>query len=449
MQRRCRALWFHRSVTAQISPTRPQSDRAHPEGARTDRARGAVSHADALIDLDAIAANAQVLRAAAAPAALMAVVKADGYGHGAVPVARAALAGGADMLGVATLPEAVAMRGAGITAPLAAWLWTPVEDVRPAVAAGVQIGISSLDHLGRVIAAAQNAPRGNDTAGGRVPIHLKVDTGLGRNGVMPADLAPLLDAVAAAERAGTVEMCGIMSHLACADAPDDPSVALQVAAFTDAITAAEAVGLTPRWRHLGNTAVALAIPSARFNLVRCGIGLYGLSPFADSTPTDLGGPVGRAAAADPDPARRLRPAMSLRARVALTKRVPAGQGVGYGLTYRAAAESTLALVPLGYGDGIPRCAGNVGQVWIGGRRRTIAGRVAMDQVVVDCGDDAVHAGDEVLIFGPGDEGEPTADDWASYCGTINYEIVTRIAPRVPRHYVGMAGLSPLAPERAR
>ncbi len=373
-------------------------------------------HAEAVIDLDAVEANTRLLRRAAAGAALMAVVKADGYGHGAAPVARAALAGGADMLGVATLPEAVALRGAGIAAPLAAWLWTPGEDVRAAIAAGVQIGVSSLDHLAAVRLSADVAPANSDSPAGRVPIHLKVDTGLGRNGVMPGDLTRLLDAIASAERVGDVEMRGIMSHLACADIPGDPSIDVQVRAFENAIAAAEAAGLIPRWRHLGNTAVALAVPGARFNLVRCGIGLYGLSPFADRA--------------------GLRPAMTLHASVALVKRVPAGQGVGYGFTYRTSRESTLALVPLGYGDGIPRSAGNVGQVWLGGKRRTIAGRVAMDQVVVDCGDDDIRVGEDVVIFGSGDQGEPTADDWAGYCDTINYEIVTRIAPRVRRRYVG-------------
>lgn len=393
-------------ATGQISHQRAEAARAERQ----------VRHAEAVIDLDAVEANTRLLRRAAAGAALMAVVKADGYGHGAAPVARAALAGGADMLGVATLPEAVALRGAGIVAPLAAWLWTPGEDLRAAIAAGVQVGVPSLDHLAAVCSAAYVAPAGPDSSAGRVPVHVKVDTGLGRNGVMPGDLPALLDAVAAAERAGTVEMRGIMSHLACADVPGDPSIDVQVRGFKDAIDAAEAAGLNPRWRHLGNTAVALDVPGARFNLVRCGIGLYGLSPFADRA--------------------GLRPAMTLHASVALVKRVPAGQGVGYGFTYRTAHESTLALVPLGYGDGIPRSAGNVGQVWLGGKRRTIAGRVAMDQVVVDCGDDDIRVGEDVVIFGSGDDGEPTADDWAGYCDTINYEIVTRIASRVPRRYVG-------------
>ncbi len=375
--------------------------------------------AEAVIDLDAITANAALLRQTAATE-LMAVVKADGYGHGAAQVARAALAGGASVLGVATLDEAVALRARGIDAPVAAWLWPPGQDVRPAVSAGVQVGVSSLAHLDAVTAASSTAP------GGSVPIHLKVDTGLGRNGVTMPELGPLLAAIARAQQAGAVEVVGIMSHLACADIPDDPSVPEQTDRFREAVAAAAAAGIRPRWRHLANTAAALDHPNARFDLVRCGIGLYGLCP----------------ARRDPG----LRPAMTLRATVTLTKRVPAGQGVGYGLTYRTAAEATLALVPLGYGDGLPWRAANVGEALIGGRRRRIAGRIAMDQVVIDCGDDPVQAGDEVLIFGSGGRGEPTATDWARYCGTIDYEIVTRIGSRVPRRY-RLAEHHDRAPER--
>jgi alanine racemase len=364
--------------------------------------------AEAVVDLAAVTANTALLCRSAGRAAVMAVVKADGYGHGAVPVAMAALAGGATMLGVATPDEAVALRAARIDAPLVAWLWPPTQDVRPALAGGVQLGVASLEHLNTVTAAASAAPRG------RPQIHLKVDTGLGRNGAGPQDMTQLFRQAAAAEQDGLIEVVGLMSHLASADIPGDPSVAEQTTRFTEAIEAAHAAGLHPRWHHLANTAGTLAHPDTRFDLVRCGIGLYGLCPMTD------------------DPG--LRPAMTLRATVALAKRVPVGQGVGYGLTYHTTAPSTLALVPLGYGDGLPRNASNVGEVLIAGRRRRIAGRVAMDQVVVDCGDDPVRAGDEVLVFGPGDRGEPTAREWAGYCDTIDYEIVTRIGPRVPRRY---------------
>jgi alanine racemase len=381
----------------------------------------ALPHAEAVVDLSAITANARLLSRAAGAADLMAVVKADGYGHGAAPAARAALAGGASMIGVATLPEAVALRAAGIDAPLVAWLWAPGEDVRAAISVGAQIGVSSREQLRCVVRAAGAAPATPETERGRAAIHVKVDTGMGRNGVIPGDLPALLTDIAEAERDGTVRMVGIMSHLACADVPGDPSVAAQIQAFTEAIGLTERAGLTPRWRHLANTAATLTLPPAHFDLVRCGIGLYGLSPLAER--------------------HGLTPAMTLRTRVALTKRVPAGQGVGYGLDYHTAADTTLALVPVGYGDGIPRVAGNRGEVQIAGSRYRLAGRVAMDQVVVDCGDDPVRAGDEVVVFGPGAGGEPTADDWAGYCDTINYEIVTRVAPRVSRRYAGGSGES--------
>jgi alanine racemase len=228
----------------------------------------------------------------------------------------------------------------------------------------------------------------------------------------------LLAALAAAQTAGRVRVDGLMSHLAGADVPGDPSVAEQTAAFRDVIERAERAGIRAAVRHLANTPAVLDHPATAFDLARCGIGIYGLNPVA--TPAGL------------------RPAMTLHGTVALTKRVPAGYGVSYGLTYRTTADTTLALVPLGYADGIPRAASSVGEVLLGGKRRRIAGRVAMDQVVVDCGDDPVSAVADVIIFGPGDQGEPTADDWAAACSTIGYEIVTRIGPRVPRRYVGSA-----------
>ncbi len=380
--------------------------------------------AEAVIDLDAIEANARLLLAAArqsGPAAeLMAVVKADGYGHGAAAAAAAARRAGAIALGVATPDEGVALVAAGFpasaTRPIVAWLWVPDQDIGPAVAAGVQLVVSSHPQLAAVLAVAGTAP------GGCAQMHLKIDTGLGRGGAMPSDFAGLLAAAAAAQRAGTVSVVGLMSHLACADEPGNTSVRDQTAVFRAACDAAAAAGLSVRWRHLANTPGTLAWPETRFDLVRCGIGLYGIDPFDAPAPAD--------------PAAGLRPAMTLRARVALVKRVPAGQGVSYGLTYRTTSDATLALVPLGYADGIPRSAGPSARVLLAGRQRPIAGRIAMDQFVVDCGNDPVQAGDEVVVFGPGTAGEPTAADWAAACGTIGYEIVTRIGPRVPRRYVG-------------
>jgi len=391
-----------------VADQREAPDRA---ARQTPGAPSQVVRAEAVIDLTAIAANTRLLltrmRAVNPRAELMAVVKADGYGHGALPSARAALAGGANFLGVATPQEALELREGGIDAPVLAWLWPAGEDIAPALAAGVELGISSLDQLTALLAAST----------GRQPrIHVKIDTGLGRNGVGPRDLGAVLDAVAAAERSGRLSVAGLMSHLASADVPDDRSVADQTLAFRAALGLAASKGIQARWHHLANTPAVLDHPDTFFDLGRCGIGLYGINPVL--TPAGL------------------RPAMTLRGTVALTKRVPADYGVSYGLTYRTSTETTLALVPLGYADGIPRAASSVGEVWLRGRRRRIAGRVAMDQVVVDCGDDPVEAGDDVVVFGPGDAGEPTADDWATACDTIAYEIVTRIGPRVPRRYVG-------------
>ncbi len=363
--------------------------------------------AEAVVDLAAVADNIAALHSRLSPGAeMMAVVKADGYGHGMSAVARRAVASGVAALGVATLDEGVALSSAGLGVPIVAWLWPPGQDPGHALAAGVQIGVSSLDHLAAVLGAASPRPQ----------IHLKIDTGLGRNGVTMAEFDTLLRASAAAEVDGRVQIVGLMSHLASADIPGDPSVGEQTSAFTHACRTATALGIRPRWRHLANTAATMEHPATHFDLVRCGIGIYGITPVADP-----GG---------------LCPAMTMRATVALSKRVPPGQGVSYGLTYRTATTTTLALVPLGYADGIPRNASSVGEVLLGGKRRRIAGRVAMDQFVVDCGDDTVVAGDEVIVFGPGGGPEPTAEEWASATGTIGYEIVTRIGARVPRRYIG-------------
>jgi alanine racemase len=370
--------------------------------------------AEAVVDLDAIRANTAYLTDSAArhSAGLMAVVKADGYGHGAVPAARAALAGGASWLGVCTIAEAVELRAAGIDAPILAWLLAPGTDFGTALAAGVDVGISTVGLLDEAVAAARDLDR-------PARVHLKIDTGLGRSGSTPADWPDLLTAAAKAAADGTAEVVGVWSHFAYADAPGHPTVAAQIAGFRDALAVAERYGIRPQVRHLANSAGTLTLPEAHFDLVRPGVSIYGLSPIPDWP------------MAEP-----LRPAMTLRGRILVAKRVPAGHGVSYGHTYHTSRETTLAVVPLGYADGVPRHASNRGPVWLGGARRTIAGRVCMDQFVVDVGDDAVHDGDEVVLFGPGDRGEPTADDWAEVVDTINYEIVTRVGARVPRTYVG-------------
>jgi alanine racemase len=373
----------------------------------------------AVVDLDAVAGNVAVLREHAPGAQLMAVVKADGYGHGMVPVARAALAGGADRLGVAHLREALELRAAGVDAPILAWLTVPGDAYLEAVAADVEIGVSDAGALAEVAAAAR--------AGGRTArVHLKADTGLSRNGCPPHLWDDLVRAAAGLAAEGTVDTVGVFSHFACADEPEHPSVRAQREAFAVALAAAERGGLHVELRSLANSAATLLDPAARFDVVRPGIAVYGLSPAPDHVRgADLG----------------LRPAMTLLARVAMVKTVPAGAGVSYGHTYTTRERTTLALLPVGYGDGLPRQASGAGPVLLGGRRLTVAGRICMDQVVVDAGPDAELAiGDVAVVFGDAAAGEPTATDWAGAAGTIDYEIVTRIGARVPRLHVGSAGV---------
>ncbi|OKI43764.1 alanine racemase [Streptomyces sp. CB03578] len=365
------------------------------------------------IDLDAVRGNVRALRERAPRAQVMAVVKADGYGHGAVPCARAALDAGAAWIGTATPQEALALRAAGIDAPLMCWLWTPGGPWREAVEAGIDVSVSALWALDEVRAAAR-------AAGRTARIQLKADTGLGRAGCQPADWAELVGAAVAAQAEGTVRVTGLWSHFACADEPGHPSVPLQLAAFRDMLAYAEKEGVEPEVRHIANSPATITLPESHFDLVRCGLAVYGVSPAPElGTPAQLG----------------LRPAMTLKASVALVKAVPAGHGVSYGHHHVTAADTRLALIPAGYADGVPRHASGRGPVLVGGKVRTVAGRVAMDQFVVDLGpDDPVEAGDEAVLFGPGDGGEPTAEDWAQAADTIAYEIVTRIGGRVPRVY---------------
>jgi alanine racemase len=372
-----------------------------------------VNRAESCVDLAAIAANVTVLDQHAGAAGVMAVVKADGYGHGLVESARASLAGGASWLGVAFVEEAVALRAAGIDVPLLSWLAGPDESLADAVRADVDLSASEVWGVEEIRRAAI-------AAGRTARVHLKVDTGLSRAGATADRWRDVVEAAAKAQASGELRVVGIWSHFAYADAPDHPTTAAQEAAFDDALALAQRVGVTPDVRHLANSAAALTRPSSHYDLVRPGIAVYGLSPVPD----------------DPVVSGWLHPAMTLRARVALTKRVPTGAGVSYGHEYTTSAPTTLALVPLGYADGVPRNAGNTAEVFLGGKRRRIAGRVCMDQFVLDIGDDPVVEGDDIVLFGPGDNGEPTAQDWAEALGTISYEIVSRIGPRVPRTYVG-------------
>ncbi|MYS22852.1 alanine racemase [Streptomyces sp. DvalAA-14] len=378
------------------------------------------TRARARIDLGALRANVAALRAKAPGAAFMAVVKADAYGHGMLPCARAAVAAGATWIGTATPEEALALRAGGIGARVLCWLWTPGGPWRECVEADIDVTVSAGWALAEVIGAAR-------AAGRTARVQLKIDAGLGRNGAQPAEWPALTVAARAAEREGLIRVTGVWSHFSCADEPGHPSIERELAVFRAAVAEAEAAGLTPEVRHMANSPATLTLPEARFDLVRVGVAMYGISPVPQ-----LGGPADFG----------LRPVMRLTARLASVKRVPGGHGVSYGHQYVTPGQTTLALVPLGYADGVPRHASSAGPVLVAGKWRVVAGRVAMDQFVVDLGGDAAEPGDEAVLFGPGDDGEPTAEDWARACGTIAYEIVTRIGPRVPREYVGAAdGLS--------
>ncbi|MFO7251457.1 MAG: alanine racemase [Actinomycetes bacterium] len=370
----------------------------------------AVTPAEARVDLSAIAHNVRLLREHADGAEFMAVVKADGYGHGMVQSARACLEAGATRLGTALVSEAVALREAGFTVPVLAWIITPDEPLDAAAEHGVELSAGSTLILDRIAAAARRSGR-------TVRVHLKVDTGTSRGGATLRDWPDLLDRAAALRAEGAIEVVGLWSHFACADIPGHPSIAAQLDAFDEAVTQADKKGIgADAIRHFANSAAVLTIPRARYDMVRPGIAIYGLSPIPELG--DFG----------------LRPAMTLVARVALVKRVPPGSGVSYAHLYVTDRETTLGLVPLGYADGVMRALSNRGEVFAAGRRRRIAGRVCMDQFVIDVGDDPLAAGDEVILFGPGDHGEPTAQEWADSLGTITHEIVTRIGSRVPRVY---------------
>ncbi|WP_263249746.1 alanine racemase [Saccharopolyspora rosea] len=365
--------------------------------------------ADLRIDVDAIRHNVAVLSGSAreSGARTMVVVKSDGYGHGAMTVARAALESGADALGVAAIDEALRLREAGITAPVLCWLYAHGDDFAPAVAADVELSASSVDCLERIAAAARRVGR-------TARVHLKIDTGLHRNGCPEDEWPALVSAAVRAQADGDVRVVAVWSHLACADEVGHPSIDRQAARFQRAYERARAAGLDPI-RHLANSAAVLTRPDLHFEMVRPGIAVYGLDPVPQHG--DHG----------------LRPAMTFRSSVTMTKRVEPGESVSYGQTWTAERAANLALVPVGYADGVPRTLSGRLEVWLAGKRRPVVGRVCMDQIVVHCGDDVVREGEEVVLFGPGDRGEPTAAEWADELGTIHYEVVTGMyRPRVTR-----------------
>lgn len=364
------------------------------------------------IDLGAIRHNASVLSAVAAPAVLCAVVKAGGYGHGAVEVAEAALAGGAKWLAVALVEEGRELRAAGVQAPVLVLSEPPADAMGEVVAARLTPTLYTRHGLESLRAAVTSGRLGRP-----FPVHVKVDTGMHRVGAAPAD-AVALAAEVAADPALALE--GFFTHLAVADEVDDPFSDLQFDRFDGALAALAAAGVRPELRHASNSGGTLWHGRGRYDLVRCGIALYGLAPAVPGPPI-------------PD----LRPAMSVKARVSYVKVVAAGERLSYGLRYRIPEDSVVATVPLGYADGVPRSlSAGGGEVLIGGRRRPVAGTVTMDQLLVDCGPGAqVAAGDEVVLIGRQGEERIGAWEWAAATGTIAYEIVCGISSRVPRVHV--------------
>lgn len=358
---------------------------------------------EARIDLGALRANLGILRATVAPAKVMGVVKAQAYGHGAVGVARALAEEGVDWLGVADLAEALELRAAGITTPILSWLHGPDLDAHAAVEHDIDLGVSTIDQLERAAAAGAT-------------VQLKIDTGLSRNGFTPVDAIAAFSRAADHERGGRMRVRGIFSHLSNTSRADDDR---QLGLFAELVDVARDEGLDPELRHIASTQASLTRPDARLDLVRLGIGLYGVEYGEAADPAAFG----------------LRPVMELAATVAAVRRVPAGTGMSYGFIDRTARETTLALVPLGYADGVPRAASGSAAVAIHGTTYRQVGRIAMDQFLVDVGDDPVAVGDRVVLWGDPATGAPSASDWARAADTIGYEIVTRVGSRVPRLFV--------------
>jgi alanine racemase len=367
----------------------------------------------AVVDLDAIAHNVAVLREHAGSAAVMAVVKADGYGHGATQVARAAVAAGAAELGVATLDEALALRRDGITTRVLCWLHPPGTDFGPALLADVDVAVSSLRQVTDLLDAVRRTGRA-------ATVTVKADTGLSRNGVSEAEYPAVLDVLRRAGSDDAVQVRGLMSHLARGDEPDHPFNDVQARRLTDLAALARAQGVNYDVVHLGNSPAALTRPDLAFDMVRPGIAVYGQTPIPERGDMDL------------------RPAMTVKCPVALVRSIKKGDGVSYGHTWIAETDTTVALIPAGYADGVFRALSNRIDVSINGRRYPNVGRICMDQFVVDLGPGRtdVVEGDNAILFGPGADGEPTAQDWAELLGTINYEVVTSPRGRIVRSYVG-------------
>jgi len=371
-----------------------------------------MSRARAEINLAAIAENLKFIKSKTS-AQVLAVVKADAYGHGLINVAKAAEKSGADWLGTALLEEGIALRNGGITKPIISWL-TPIgEDFRTAINLDIDLSVSSIELLNEIILVGKSI--------NKVPrVHIEIDTGMNRGG-FGDDWGLLLPEIVKAVKANEIKAIGIWSHFARADEPNEVMNKTQLDEFTQKVKELNDAGVSPEFIHIANSAASLSNEAAHKNIIRWGIGLYGLSPdvinMGDSK--SLG----------------LKPAMKLFAKLQLVKAVKAGQSVGYGGTAITKSDTKLGVVTLGYADGVPRNANNSAGIFVAGKRAPIIGRVSMDQFVVDLGADSLaKTGDEVIVFGDGSQGEYTIDEWAKACGTINYEIVTRIGVRVPRIY---------------
>jgi len=378
------------------------------------------NRAEVLIDLGAIRENIKYLMAKSGKPAL-AVVKADGYGHGLLPVAKSALSAGASWLGVALLEEAKALRQGGINAPIIAWLTPITDDFASAISEDIDIAIPSLAHLEAITSAARSL-------GKCARVHLEVDTGMSRGGALN-EWSELVRSAKTYQDSGLIKVIGIWSHFARADEAGHDFNNKQLENFKSAVAEAKSVGITPEVIHLSNSAAAINDADSHFDLLRLGIAIYGLSPdFSHMGSSEK---------------LNLKPAMSIRARIHLVKDIPAGSQVGYGGSAITKVDTKLGVIAMGYSDGIPRSANSSAGVLVGNKRAPIIGRVSMDQFVVDLGrDSSVKAGDWAYIIGsnPSDSytsaSSYTADSWASASATINYEIVTRIAARVKRIYQG-------------
>ncbi|MDR6198545.1 alanine racemase [Microbacterium sp. SORGH_AS428] len=366
------------------------------------RADAVISTPELSVDEDAIRANARYFTRLTR-GRLMAVLKADAFGHG--PVASAVVEEGATSLGVASIDEALALRRSGVDVPVLSWLNPIGADFLSAVSERVDLGVASADALHATVRAAHRLGR-------RARLHLHADLGMTRDGAPASEWRSLCELARTAERQGHVQIVGIMGHMSCADRPDHPQNLRERLRFDAAVRSARHRGLAPAVTHLAATAATITGVGGDHDLHRIGAGLYGIDPSRTS--------------------RELRFALALRAPVISARRVGADVGVGYGARFTTDRPTHLALLPLGYADGLPRAASHRAEVFVRGRRRPIVGLISMDMAVIDTGDDVLNPGETVTIFGPGDQGEPTVADWARWSDTIEHEIVTRIGARVSR-----------------